>query len=217
MPPSIPRVGSFENIEELVPREQSRFGLHGDPGKTNQLIVISASNFTVDGGYSGIPFNLKGPAVGMNVLVDDFLGLTTAASTQVVRAGINFSTFVFPTDEVQILDEGATPANSNVGVYRVTLALNGVLVVQLPGGGPASFGANTLQHFRVLDIAPASVDLGFEKGDKILLTAAVSGPGDNLGREFTLVDPATLTVLEAITTPDTGSTYEYSIFKRLGG
>lgn len=215
MPASIPRVGSFENIDELVPREQSQFGLKGDPGQTNLLTTAGVNQLAVDGGYSGVPYNFNGPAVGMVILAEDTDGVTTAAGNTIASAAVDFvAAGVAVNDEVQLLDEGATPANSNVGVYEVTAIAVGFITVQLVGGGAPNFNANTVQRFRVLDQVPASVDLGFEKGDKIFLEDPATTGANHL-QEFTLVDPATITVLETVVVD--AVSYEFTVFKRLGG
>lgn len=42
------------------------------------------------------------------------------------------------------------------------------------------------------------LQLGFEKGDQILLTGTSGGPGPDEGKWFTFTDPSTLTVLETV-------------------
>lgn len=58
------------------------------------------------------------------------------------------------------------------------------------------------------------VQLGFNPGDKILLTQADGQPvGPNDGREFTLLDPNLLTVLETLVSPDSTSYKFYATRK----
>jgi len=56
-----PRRG-FEASDELHPLENQDFALKGDPGVSNILEVVSASQFGLDGSYSGNPYLLGGPA-----------------------------------------------------------------------------------------------------------------------------------------------------------
>jgi hypothetical protein len=58
------------------------------------------------------------------------------------------------------------------------------------------------------------IQLGFKLGDKIQLKQAFGQPiGPNNNRLFTIYDPATLSVLETITVPDT-TLYKFFAIKR---
>lgn len=106
--------------------------------------------------------------------------------------------------------KGVASAPTNNRLVVVSASQLGVDAAYTPQGTPA----NPYTLAGPANTSSNPVQLGFNKGDKILLTDPLA-TGPNHLREFTLVNPATIGVFETVTTPDATS-YEFQVFRRLG-
>ncbi len=106
--------------------------------------------------------------------------------------------------------KGDPSAPTNNRMIVISASQLGVDPAYTPQGSPA----NPYTLAGPANPSSNPVQLGFKKGDKILLTDPAATGANHL-REFTLVNPATIGVFETVTTPDATS-YEFQVFRRLG-
>lgn len=106
------------------------------------------------------------------------------------------------------------PAESSIVGMVSNPAVNNKLSVQtssnLELSGTYTGPAYTLAG--PADTSSSPVKLGFKKGDKIRLKGPVGGELND-GKELTLEDPATFTVMETLATPD-ATLYDFTVLRR---